>query len=98
MDRIVRASPTELNAESMEDFGIVNFRERFEDYWDHHTVRPDTARDILAAKRPNNYRALWGHLPGNQAQALYILDMLGCLLYWRPGYIVTDILQVPLTA
>jgi len=94
MDRIVRAEATELNAESMKDFGIANFRQRIEEYWDHHTVRPDTARDILAVKRPNDYRALWGRLPGNEAQALYILDMLGCLAYWRPGYIVTDILRV----
>jgi hypothetical protein len=51
-------------------------------------------REVLAVKKPYNYRALWGRLPGAEAQALYILDMLGCLAYWRPGYIVNDILRV----
>jgi hypothetical protein len=94
LDRVVRAQPTELNAETMEEYNIVNFRHRIDEYWDHHTVRPDTARDVLAVKRPDNYRPLWGRVPGAEAQALYMMDMLGCLAYWRPGYIINDILRV----
>ena len=69
LDRVVRAQATELNAETMEDYGIANFRHRIDEYWDHHTVRPDTAREVLAVKKPNNYRPLWGRLPGGEAQA-----------------------------
>jgi hypothetical protein len=83
-----------MNAETMEEKQIPNFRMRIEEYWETHTVRPDTAREVLTVKRPDNYRPLWGRLPSSEAQALYILDLLGYLSYWRPRYTINEVVRV----
>jgi hypothetical protein len=94
MDNSVQTQATEMNAELMEERQIPNFRLRIDDYWEDHTVRPNTAREILTIKRPENYRPLWGRLPSSEAQALYVLDLLGYLSYWRPRYTINDVVRV----
>jgi hypothetical protein len=94
LDGTILTQATEMNAETMEAHDIPNFRLRIDDYWEIHTVRPNTAREILTIKRPDNYRPLWGRLPSSEAQALYVLDMLGYLSYWRPRYTINDVVRV----
>jgi hypothetical protein len=94
LDGTIRSQATEMNAETMEARRLHDFRLRIDDYWEGHTVRPNTAREVLTIKRPENYRPLWGRLPSSEAQALYVLDMLGYLTYWRPRYTINDVVRV----